>query len=72
MNTNGSKRCPICGRIISANKELCFACVTEHGSLAAYQAAETAKAPAAEPVKKPRAIEQMPEALDEEEEDLPY
>ena len=25
-----------------------------------------------EPVKKPRAIEQMPEALDEEEEDLPY
>jgi hypothetical protein len=45
-----SKPCPICGRTISANKELCLDCFTKHGSLAEY----LAKMAPPEPEKKTR------------------
>lgn len=50
----GTKPCPICGKTISANKELCFACFTEHGSLAAYEAKQTPAVAEKKP-RKPRA-----------------
>ncbi len=37
IQTRGSKPCPICGRTISVNKELCFACFSAHGTLANYE-----------------------------------
>lgn len=57
MNINGSKPCPACGKTISANKDLCFTCMTMYGSLEEFNArkaeAEAAEIAAVKP-KKPR------------------
>ena len=64
----GTKPCPICGRTISANKDLCFNCFTEHGSLEAYNAKMAPPEPVAEKktrkprVKKEASVEIAPEA----------
>lgn len=44
---NGSKPCPHCGKTISANKEMCFAGVTEFGTLENFEAVQKAREAAA-------------------------
>jgi hypothetical protein len=51
MNQSHNKPCPACRRAISENKDMCFACITEHGTVLDYfkkLAAATTLVPVAE------------------------